>query len=244
MEQVLEKNDHWVLLEGIIEIRFLSELPTDAIFGLLYSEMKERFPNLVNLPILQVPEAVRTLDPNLRYSPYYQFSNENFVLELGPRVVILKNQPAASGDEYKKWPAYQEQMSCILSAFEEKNIISQIERVGVRYFNFFENLNIFEHIKPKVNSAKINLKNTYLGIETESDEIASRIKIITGADMNIKDEIKSGSVIDIDSYSVNPEVGLNFSLIKSLIDLSHDKTKDLLLDKILTKKYIDSTNIA
>ena len=80
------------IIEAIIEIRFESKLISDAIFGVIYNSVKETFPKTENLPILQIPENIRINDPNLKYNPYYSLLNNNFILQIGPKVVSLINK--------------------------------------------------------------------------------------------------------------------------------------------------------
>jgi uncharacterized protein (TIGR04255 family) len=58
------------IVEAIIEIRFDASLPGDAIFGIIYNMLKDEYTNLEKLPILELPDAIRTTDPNLMYSPH------------------------------------------------------------------------------------------------------------------------------------------------------------------------------
>ena len=58
------------ILESIIELRFSTSFPHDAIFGIIYKEFKDLYPKVEPLPILQLPEIVRREDKNLLYKPY------------------------------------------------------------------------------------------------------------------------------------------------------------------------------
>jgi len=58
--------------EAILEIRYLSKHPGDAIFGLFYGTIGDIFDNEpISLPILQLPEAIRRQDPALRFKAYH-----------------------------------------------------------------------------------------------------------------------------------------------------------------------------
>ena len=47
------------ILEAIFEIRFESSFPGDAIFGIVYNEFKDEFQEVEQLPVLQLPAAMR-----------------------------------------------------------------------------------------------------------------------------------------------------------------------------------------
>ena len=79
------------IVEAILEIRFNSSLPEDAIFGVLYNQFKDEYPKFEQLPILQLPAAVRSQDPNLRYSQHYKTMQDHFVLQVGPRSFSISN---------------------------------------------------------------------------------------------------------------------------------------------------------
>ncbi|MEW6602636.1 MAG: TIGR04255 family protein, partial [Nitrospirota bacterium] len=81
------------IVEAIVEIKFDYDvdLDPDAIFGIVYKELHEKFPQTTKLPILQLPDAVRLRDPNLISQPHYKLSNEKFLFQIGPRVMSLNN---------------------------------------------------------------------------------------------------------------------------------------------------------
>ena len=59
------------IIESVVEIRFDSAIPAEAIFGVVYNAFNDIFPNKpINLPILQIPEQIRNSDPNLQYKPH------------------------------------------------------------------------------------------------------------------------------------------------------------------------------
>jgi len=60
------------IVEALLEIRFTTVIHPDAVFGLFYNALKSDFPKVDNLPILQIPDALRATDPNLKYKPLYK----------------------------------------------------------------------------------------------------------------------------------------------------------------------------
>ena len=56
------------IIDALVEIRFETALNPNAVFGLIYGALMNDYPGKVeNLPILQVPEAVRKNDPALKF---------------------------------------------------------------------------------------------------------------------------------------------------------------------------------
>jgi uncharacterized protein (TIGR04255 family) len=58
------------ITEAIVELRFESDIPNDAVFGIVYQDFKTDYPVLEDLPILQLPESIRKQDKALHYKPY------------------------------------------------------------------------------------------------------------------------------------------------------------------------------
>ena len=75
--------------EAIIEIRFESVLPPDAVFGVVYNELKDIYKTPEPLPIMQLPASVRDQDKNLHFQPYYRIKRDNFLLQIGPQMLSL-----------------------------------------------------------------------------------------------------------------------------------------------------------
>ena len=60
------------IVEVIVELRFEADLPDEAVFGVIYSSFRNETGEIEKLPILQLPEALRSTDPNLIYKPHYR----------------------------------------------------------------------------------------------------------------------------------------------------------------------------
>jgi len=71
--------------QAVLEVRFVSEHPSDAVFGMVYSAVNDMFPSKKPdvLPVMQIPETVRQQDPNLKYQPGHRFVHENYSLSVG-----------------------------------------------------------------------------------------------------------------------------------------------------------------
>ncbi len=223
------KAKRWDLLEANVEIRFQSQLPPDTILGVIYGDLIKKYKGPENLPILQIPEKVRLIDPNLKFQPYYKFTNQDFSLELGPKILIIRNQPYIKASKYVKWKKFSEEIKSVYKMIQYSKIINKIERIGVRYINFFENLDIFKKIRIEVNSPELIVKNIFLVIDAEENNFKSKVRISNKSEININSKIKNGSIIDIDTYCENPDKSLD---IPKEITKGHDITKKILLDRV------------
>ncbi len=48
----------------------------------IYNELQKDYPKVDNLPILQLPDAVRASDPNFKFKPHYKLSDKNFIIQI------------------------------------------------------------------------------------------------------------------------------------------------------------------
>ncbi|MFN8429092.1 MAG: TIGR04255 family protein [Spirosomataceae bacterium] len=220
------------IIDAIIEIRFTSKINANAVFGILYGVLQEDFKNVETLPILQIPEVVRVSDPNLKYKPYYKISNEAIITQIGPDVITISSFP-----EYLGWKDFSQRIFKILNKIITTGIFEKIERLGIRYINFFET-EIFNKVNLSVtlNSNNINLKNTIVRTEIEQESFTSTLQIANNVNINQK----FGSIIDIDTFTTfNLETF--FEEKEKIINSGHDKEKELFF-KLLKSEFLKSLN--
>jgi uncharacterized protein (TIGR04255 family) len=224
MKNLPEKLKNCYIEETVLDIRYSSKLPADAIFGVIYSKIDHIFTEKhSSFPILQIPEQIRCADPNLRYQPYHQLKKENFVLNIGPRVLNFINLKPYEG--WEKWSKF---FYKVLKIIIESKVISIPERVGLRYINIFEN-NIFKNVKCEIKLIGNLLKNESSKLQTEivDDEYTQILQIGNSLNVVKNSNVSNNSVIDIDCiYKVNDK-NIFFNEYKSVIDKAHKKLKKL-----------------
>ena len=214
------------ILDALIEIRFSSKINSNAVFGLIYNALQSDFPKVESLPILQLPDIVRANDPNFRYKPHYKISNDKFVLQIGPDVIAISAYPS-----YVGWEVFSSKIFNILDIINEVSIINIIERIGLRYINFFKG-NIVNDINLSVtiNDKAIVFKNTVLRTEIEhSNGYSSTIQIANNAINNGQ----IGSIIDIDTFCTYNLLDF-FPNKKEIINNAHTNEKELFFSLLKT----------
>ena len=224
------------IVEAILEIRFNSSLPEDAIFGVLYNQFKDEYPKFEQLPILQLPAAVRAQDPNLRYSQHYKTMQDHFVLQVGPRSFSISNV-----ETYVGWETFSKKIFTIFEQVNNSGVIDGIERIGLRYINILGGVNIFENSNFVI-SLQNNPINTKTNITTEIpyEMGMCRLSVTSDAEAQLggqNGEVVLGSVIDIDAV-VNSN---DFKDINQAIECAHDMEKQLFFT-ILKEDYINTLN--
>jgi len=216
------------IVDAVIEIRFKTKVPHSAVFGLVYSKLSSEFKSVENLPILQIPENIRMGDPNLKYKPLYKISNNDFIVQIGPDVLSISSSP-----KYVGWQKFSKKIFSILNQIEDLKIISEVERLGIRYINFF-NQNIFDKIKLEMNLSGENILNqkTFIRTQISSGKFLNILQISNEA---ISKNVL-GSIIDIDCSKTK---GLQdfFKNKEAIINEGHLKEKELFFN-LLTDEFL------
>lgn len=216
--------------EVIFEMRFESELPPDAIFGVLYSRFRNEYEKVEQLPILQLPQVVRAQDPNLVHAPHYRLTNEDSIIQIGPKVFSLANV----GD-YIGWEKFSEQIQRTYESVKETNVVSSLTRVALRYINIFEDINILTgtNFRAYLGDEALSSEKINFSAEIPSDKSISQLKIINSAEAVISGRQIKGSIIDIDS-AVDPQ---DFASFAAAVEYSHTEEK-VLFYKVLGERFI------
>lgn len=183
------------IVEATVELRFDSNVPPEAVFGIVYSALKDNYSGVEQLPITQIPDFVRTKDPNLAFQPHYKIRNENFVLLLGPKTVAL-----ASVDEYAGWEGWLEELLSVFAKINELGFISKVSRFGLRYINKFDN-NIIKNtnLRIQINEVDVESKETIVRTIVEQGGFNTILQIVDNAMVTVYNQAPGiGSLIDID----------------------------------------------
>jgi uncharacterized protein (TIGR04255 family) len=189
--------------EAVFELRFESSVPEDAIFGIVFNQFKEEFNNTAtSLPILEIPSQIRNQDPNLMFAPHYKMDSEFFTMQVGPKVISLVNI-----NEYKGWKYFQERIAKTFERLQTIGIVTKVNRLALRYINIFPNKDIFESSSVRIllENSPLDSSNINLVTEIKKGSISSSIRVISGAQVAMVNEIIQGSVVDIDSSIQNVE---------------------------------------
>jgi uncharacterized protein (TIGR04255 family) len=223
MTQLPNKIEICPIEEAVFEIRYSSKYPIDAIFGMLYADIGKIFSENSSLPILQLPETVRCQDPNLKYQPYHRLVKDNFILNIGPKVLTFVNSKP-----YMGWEKWSDFFYGVLDNIIKTEVLDRVERIGLRYINVFD-ANIFDKVKFEVKLKNKPLKDESTNLRTEIlDEGFIKVLQIGNA-LNIirNNKNTTGSIVDIDClYSIHD--GLDFfKIYRQIVEKAHNKEKEL-----------------
>lgn len=218
------------IVDALLEVRFSSNLPPSAVYGVAYNAVKDNYPRSEDLPILQIPEPIRKVDPNFRFKPLFKALNDKFVMQFGPDVFTISSHPTYSG-----WTDYSVEILRIFDVISKLGLIKSVFRVGYHVVNFFE-----ENIYPKtkldisIGGKKIDYTDTLL--KNTSDDVENKIRTVIQVSNEARFNTKSGSIIDIDSYTTGPSMSFN-DVSEKLINTLHHSEKAAFFS-LLSDEYV------
>lgn len=214
------------IIEAVVDFRFDTQMPADAIFGIIYKSFRDEFGDKVeNLPILQIPEAIRSQDPNFRFQPYYRFQKENYILQIGPRVINFISQ-----EDYLGWKTFYPRIKASLLKIQELDLVSRFSRLGIRYINLFS-FDIYNRIDLEIlmHGKQLQANKTILRTTLKAGDYTTNLQIANNAQIATKKILKTGSVIDIDTYIEGDNLPI-FSNPDKIIGEAHSEEKRLFFD--------------
>lgn len=222
------------IIEAIIELRFEDlTFPIEIFLGGIFEKLKGKNPNKPDkLPVLELPSVIRENDPNLRFAPHYKIKFQDYLLQIGPRTLSI-----ACPKEYTGWSRFYPTIEEVFDEIKNLSYIEKPLRFGLRYINFFNEVDIFEFLKIELKLGPHDLIGFQNIIKTEfnQDDFKCILQFANKVRLN---QSMSGSIIDID---ISTENCLDiFSNYKNMIPLAHTTEKAIffsILKEDFLKKY-------
>jgi uncharacterized protein (TIGR04255 family) len=124
------------------------------------------------------------------------------VFLVGPRSIALSNT------SYTDWAATTPLLSEVLTKLDQIKLFEFVERIGLRYVNFFEKLNIFEHVTLSIAINKEPLSARSIMLKTEADVQGFMVmtNIANNTEVSCAGQKREGSLLDFDVVKENPEL--------------------------------------
>ncbi len=224
------------IIDATVEIRFTPLIDKNAVFGVLYFSLKDVFPSVENLPIVQLPEIMREQDPLFAFRPLYRLYNDNYQVQIGYNVLSIH-----SLGEYPGWDKFSEVIFNVLKKVQPLEVIGNINRLGVRYISFFE-VNIFKELILQLsvpNYPKTDY-HTILRMELPSDRYVNILQLSNKAIIQKSGLSITGSIVDIDTNIIENMPDF-FTEMKEHINKAHQAEKDLFYS-LLKPEFLKSLN--
>jgi uncharacterized protein (TIGR04255 family) len=226
------------IIEAVVEIRFSTSVPPDAIFGIVYEGFKDFFPNKpIDLPILQLPVQIRNSDPNLIYKPHYRFEDKNILLQIGPRTISIVNT-----NEYVGWAIFSPKIRECCNKMESLKVIEERTRFGLRYINFFEGQNVFDRLNLDISieGKKVIDDKTSINIRRKADEFDNILKLSNSTRLQRNGNVMDGSLIDIDIFCGENGTPLSND-IEAILEKAHNTEKTVFFG-LLKAEFLNNLN--
>lgn len=220
--------DNSPLYSAIIEIRFSTKIPEDAVPGVMYSKLSETesvTPIMTALPAAQLPIQLRQQDPNLRYAPTQRIVVAGKTINVGSNVLSLE---ASNAIEKRTYPGWEDFYSQFILIFEQMDFISQVERVAVRYINVFQEDDFIDKLNIKLKtgweSKGLQANSSTVMFFVEKNSLKSKVTIASDAAIQDDKGQKHGQIIDIDTYL---EGAIPSEDVDKRVDEAHKLTKEM-----------------
>ena len=221
--------------EAVAEVRFESNVPADAVFGIVYQTLKKDFPKAEELPIAALPSQVRNTDKDLVFQPHYRLTSDTSTVLVGPKTIAVGMR-----GEYPGWAALSARTKEVLRQFNQTGIVKQPLRLGLRYISFFP-FDVYPKLRLKisVNEESWNGDETFFKTVLARGGCRSLLQVGKGLAL-IGKPGETGSIIDIDSFTT--ETGGEFlSMLEKFLESAHQSEKELFFT-LLRPEFLESLN--
>lgn len=201
------------IVDALLEVRFTTQIPPNAVYGVVYNALKDNYPATSDLPILQIPEPIRKVDANFRFKPLYKAHNDRYVLQIGPDVITISSYP-----EYVGWSTYSQEIIRVLGVIRDLGLVKSVLRVGYHVVNFFDE-DVYPKTKLSISIGGNEIEYTNTVFKTTDDDPAANFRTVMQVSNEANYNKKPGSIIDIDSFTMSgfPAFGdVTEALINSL----------------------------
>lgn len=198
LDRLPEKITPCPILEAIVEVRFVTAFAEQALPGMVYAQIRDRYPQYVPLPLSAIPlDARAAANPSLIYQPTAQCHSTEFLIQIGPRIVGLAIKPK----QYPGWERMRTEITYMLEALAKAGFIAEAQRLGVRYINFFED-DVFEKIELDilVSEQRYRSPETMIVTTFTKDALTARLSVANNAVATIDEKPVPGSALDIDVW--------------------------------------------
>jgi uncharacterized protein (TIGR04255 family) len=184
------------IVEAVLEIRFITSESWRTLPGIFYGNIRDLYPEQLDLPLAKIPDQLRQSDPALTYQPLVRFVGKAFNIQLGPRSLNLTTKI----DQYPGWPAIRNEMRWLLEIVQKTKFVSEGERLSVRYINFFK-ANVFDLLVLdfSVHGKRLTEGEASTTISLTQKPFVGRLTISNTITIGTgPDDIRHGSILDID----------------------------------------------
>ncbi|MHC6202772.1 TIGR04255 family protein [Breznakiellaceae bacterium SP9] len=224
--------------EAIFEIRYDGPYPGEALYGILFEIFKKIAANNVAeiMPIMQIPQQVRDIDPNLHYQPLYRIRNDQFAFSVGPHAISFSALEPYSG--WSRWTAF---FYPLVTIVQQCKVITKVERIGLRTLTIFSG-NIFADINATLTVDNQSINTIPSSFHTEFNMSDTHILLNVGNSTNISGIQTADSLIDIDCiHQFDCSEDVFFASYKDALEKAHVANKQVFFG-LLKEELVNKLN--
>lgn len=195
------------IVDAAFEIRFTTSTPWIELPGLVAKLLDKKYKGRKELPLFGMPEEWKQRIPGAVHIPLYQFTSEQFVVNLGPQVIGL----CARSMSYPGWNEIERELKTFLHSITSAGFMEEGARLGVRYTDFFDR-NIFDNVNLAVSIQGKPIQDQERQFTTVFQEGPMTVRLVlANAAVMQNAGARRGSVLDVDvafdamDFDLNPE---------------------------------------
>lgn len=221
------------LIDALFEMRFNSAPSASSILpGLLFSKLEgERI--IEDLPIAQIPKALRDADSNLRFAPLVRLNLEGFSINIGDRSLAIGCKMP-----YPGWSVFKPIILNTVKLLKDTGLVQEVHRFSMKYIDLIPAHGTAMQVSA-INSSVVLGKHTLtqevfsLRIEIPKEEILHAVQITSSATAILPDGSKrEGLIVDIDSIwnLSNPDFSQWLEQLPDQLELIHTANKAMFFE--------------
>jgi uncharacterized protein (TIGR04255 family) len=223
------------LVASSAELRLSESVPTSILLSKLYPALATSYGELEMLGPANLPEEMVKQNPNMAFLPHYRvkgLNGANFGVQFGPRALVFSSRSPDYDIDFNG------PFNAFLSILETLNLLSKIQRIGLRYINLFEGANKLDSMSLDIQLGNKPVSDclSNLRLQISSGEFTVGIVMASEAMVNMSDdnvggvffgtppvevEQRKGAVLDIDVSTTEIKTGDAVVTASSLTDKFH-----------------------
>lgn len=195
------------LRETVFQVQFEPAIPTagDILPGLLYAKMKAEYPEVMPLPMANVPRNVRQQNLELHYQASHCLHGASGSILVGDRVISLTTL------EYPGWTLFKGKLVLLIEVLRGTEQAKAIKRFSFKYSNLIEASDeeaqlAFLNVKIECGGALPSERGFLMRTELEQGKCTTIVQIAPRSVVKVSpanSEI-SGLLVDVDTIRFEP----------------------------------------
>jgi uncharacterized protein (TIGR04255 family) len=225
------------IVDALVEVRFIPNLPDEAVFGVLYESLAGDFPRVEKLPALQLPPQLRNVNRELRFQATYRLRSDNYYISIGAKVFAVGIQLP-----YPGWTAFRAKLISVFQTLIGKDVVKHLQRLGLRYINVFEgDVSNRLTLETKLGEVPLEGSETFFRTVLQRGNNKALLQVLKDRTLKRPPDFKrQGTSIDID-VSCDTSAKLELPILTAFIDDAHLTAKTLFFE-LLRPEFLKELN--